>query len=211
MNRQTAEVLAGLLAFAVGAPLVYMFAAALADGQRRAEEAPLAAVLGSGEYARLAEGDSTGLHYLAPEDTRERRRAPDFQLRDERGQAWRLSDQRGKVVVINFWSKTCRPCLEEMPSLVSLGRQLEGREDVEFVTISTDQNWNEVAGVFRRTPPTFPILFDPDKAVTRDLFGTRLYPETWFIDPDGVIRLRVDGPRDWSQAVVLELIDQFRS
>jgi len=50
------------------------------------------------------------------------------------------------------------------------------------------------------------VLFDPDKAVVRGKFGTRLYPETWVIDPEGVIRVRIDGGRDWASPVALEMI-----
>ena len=95
-----------------------------------------------------------------------------------------------------------------MPELEELARIVAERDDVELVTISTDRSWDQVATV---VPPTSPltVLLDPDKAVVRDRFGTRLYPETWVIDPDGVIRLRVDGPREWSSAVALDAIETF--
>ena len=52
-------------------------------------------------------------------------------------------------------------------------------------------------------------LFDPERRVVTDLFGTTLYPETWLIDSQGVIRVRVDGARDWSRPVALEVIDMI--
>jgi hypothetical protein len=51
------------------------------------------------------------------------------------------------------------------------------------------------------------VLFDPDKSVVRGKFGTRLYPETWVIDPEGVIRVRIDGGRDWSAPIAIEMIE----
>jgi hypothetical protein len=54
------------------------------------------------------------------------------------------------------------------------------------------------------------VLIDPDAAVVNGKFGTRLYPETWFLDPDGVIRARVDGARDWTNAMVLDVIRMIR-
>ena len=209
-RRPSAEYIAGFLTLVAGAPMIYLLAVALADGQARADRAPLAWAVGSESLERLSEGEGEGLHYLAPESAQDRLRAPDFRLSDREGRPWRLSDHRGKVVVLNFWSITCGPCVEEMPSLVQLGRMIEGRGDVELVTISTDASWREVAPLFQRVgSPPFEVLFDPGKEVVQGKFGTKAYPETWFIDPDGIVRLRVDGPRDWSSPIVLDLIDRW--
>ena len=54
------------------------------------------------------------------------------------------------------------------------------------------------------------LLFDPARAVVRDRFGTRLFPETWIIDPDGVIRARFDRTLDWGSAVFLQYALSFR-
>jgi peroxiredoxin len=134
--------------------------------------------------------------------------APDFTLRDAQGRPWRLSDRRGKVVVMNFWTLTCQPCIEEMPSLLELARRTRGRTDVEVVSISTDEDPASVTTVI---PPNAPltVLFDPDKKIVRDKFGTRLYPETWIVDARGVIRLRVDGPREWNTAIAWDAIATF--
>jgi peroxiredoxin len=197
------EYLAGVVAVLIGAPLVYMFAAAIADGQLRVKEAPFHAIIGS-QYEAVKEGDSP-TNYVGND-----RRAPDFTVRDRAGREWRLSDHRGKVVVMNFWTKTCRPCLEEMPSLLELATRLHDRDDVELVAITTDPDWESIRTIF---PPQndLEILFDPESEVVRDTYGTRLFPETWFIDPDGIIRLRKDGPFDWSQPVVEELIAAISS
>jgi hypothetical protein len=48
-------------------------------------------------------------------------------------------------------------------------------------------------------------LVDPDGAVVREKYGTKLYPETWFIDPSGVIRARIDGPRNWHKLAPLSI------
>lgn len=198
-----AEILAGIAVLLLGAPLAFMFASALADGEARRHEAPLRAILGNAAYDALRRGDPSDQHYLGDD-----RLAPDFTLQDREGTPWRLSDHRGKVVVLNFWTVTCQPCVEEMPTLEELAQIVGEREDVELVTISTDRSWDQVATV---VPPTsrLRVLLDPDKAVVRDRFGTRLYPETWIIDREGVIRLRVDGPREWSSAIAVDAIESF--
>ena len=64
--------------------------------------------------------------------------APDFKLKDIKGHDVSLETYRGKVVVLNFWTKTCGPCMEEMPEIADLARILKPKEDVAVVTFSTD-------------------------------------------------------------------------
>ena len=196
---------AGLLALVLAIPLLVMLGTSIADGFVRSGQAPLRAVLGNARYEELTAGQGGVPHYLGYD-----RIAPDFELRDRNGETWRLSDHRGKVVVMNFWSITCGPCIEEMPS-VELLHEMAGRrwDDVEVVAVSTDAGWEAVQTVLP-TDPGLTHLFDPDRAVVDGEFGTRLYPETWIIDGDGVIRFRYDGARDWSTALVLDLIELFR-
>jgi peroxiredoxin len=142
------------------------------------------------------------------------RTAPDFALKDMNGREVKLSDYRGKVVLLNFWSKTCGFCLEEMPSLVELTEVLAPKTDVAVLTISIDDGPADIADTVKTVfhgPPPFPVLFDPDgEQVVRAKFGTHLFPETWLIDKRGVIRARFDGKRDWASDVVVELVDQLR-
>lgn len=141
------------------------------------------------------------------------KKAPSFTLKDTRGHDVSLDSYRGKVVVLNFWTKTCGPCMEEMPEIAELARILKPMDDVEVVTISTDETAQEAIGVLKtvlKGEPPFPVLMDPELTVVRDKFGTSLYPETWIIDKRGVIRARFDGAREWSNATVVEFINQIR-
>jgi peroxiredoxin len=197
------DVLAAALVLLIGGPLVFTFASAFVDGETRRHEAPLRALFGSEIYDHLMHGEAIPQHYLGND-----RLAPDFTLSDEDGHPWRLRDHRGHVVVMNFWTVTCGPCVEEMPSLVDLGRIAEERGDVELVTISVDHSFADVRTVVPRDAP-LTILLDADRHVTRDLFGTRLFPETWIIDPRGVVRARVDGGRDWASGIAQDAIRSF--
>lgn len=141
------------------------------------------------------------------------RKAPDFVLKDVKGENVSLASFRGKVVVLNFWTKTCGPCMEEMPEIADLARILEPMGDVAVVTISTDETGEEARSTLKavlKGEAPFPILMDPDLKVVREKFGTSLYPETWIIDKQGVIRARFDGAREWSSATVVQLIEQIR-
>jgi thiol-disulfide isomerase/thioredoxin len=110
--------------------------------------------------------------------------------------------------VLNFWTVTCQPCVEEMPTLLALAHVLRDRDDVELASISVDRDMATVRTVVPEES-NLEVLLDPDRSVTRRKFGTRLYPETWIIDPQGIVRLRVDGRRDWGSPVVLNVIDSY--
>jgi thiol-disulfide isomerase/thioredoxin len=150
---------------------------------------------------------------LRPDYLGAERRAPSFVLKDMRGESVALESLRGKVVVLNFWSKTCGPCLEEMPDLAELAKIVRDRPDVAILAVSTDEGPDDIKDtlqtVFHEAPP-FRILFDSDLKVVRDKYGTRLFPETWFIDKEGIIRARFDSARDWTNPLVVNFIDALR-
>ena len=110
---------------------------------------------------------------------------------------------------MNFWTVTCRPCIQEMPTIELLAEIVEPWGDVEVVAISTDRSWDEVATIIAPSSRITSLL-DADRAVVNGMFGTKLFPETWIIDADGVIRFRFDGALDWSDPVALDLIRAYR-
>jgi len=197
------EIAPAAITLAIGIPLFVLFVQAVATGERRRVEAPLRAVLGNGIFEALSRGQKTEQHYLGST-----RRAPDFTLRDRFGKAFQLSEQRGRLVVMNFWTITCQPCVEELPSLEMLARAAESRDDITVVTVSTDSGWDAVKKILSRDTK-LRILFDPERRVVTDKYGTRLFPETFIIDTNGIIRMRYDGARDWSDALTLQLLELF--
>ena len=198
-----AELIASLVAAGIGLPLVSTFAGAIIEGETRRHEAPLRAMLGDDAYETIAAGHSSDQGYFGDDRT-----APDFTLPGKDGKPWHLKDYRGKVVVINFWTLTCQPCIEEMPSLDELAGILQKEKDVELVAVSGDSSFDAVAKFFPKGSK-LKVLLDADRSVIRGKFGTRLYPETWIIDREGVIRARIDGARDWSSPIALDLIKSF--
>jgi len=151
--------------------------------------------------------------FLHPDYMAADRRAPDFNLRDLHGASVTLESLRGKVVVLNFWTKTCGPCLEEMPDLAELTKILRDRPDVQVVTVTPDDGPSDVQPTLQTVlhdPPPFEVLFDPDAQIIGDKYGTHLFPETWFIDKRGVIRARFDGSREWTNPLVVNFIDSLR-
>jgi peroxiredoxin len=164
-------------------------------------------------FVRAAQNDQrltscTALCSMSPNYAARDRTVPDFELPDLSGKMVRFSSFRGKTVFLNFWTKTCRPCLEEMPALAELGKILQKRSDMVLVTISTDEGAEDIRDTLKvvlNGEIPFMVLFDPESKVVAERFGTKLFPETWVIDPKGVIRARFDGARDWSDAAVIEV------
>lgn len=197
------ELIATLIVAAIAFPLIFVFTGAVIDARARAREAPFRAVLGNDRFEELMQGQGGAPHYLGASLL-----APDFTLPTQDGGQWTLSKHRGKVIVMNFWTVTCRPCIQEMPTLELLAEMTEGWDDVEVVAISTDRNWDEVETILPANSRITSML-DADREVVTGKFGTRLFPETWIIDADGVVRFRFDGALDWSDPLALDLIRAY--
>ena len=114
---------------------------------------------------------------------------------------------RGKVVVVNFWATWCGPCKEEMPSLERLQRTFAPSQ-VQVVAITTDQQEQAMRAFAKSLGLSFPILLDQSKDVSA-AFGVRGLPTTVIIGPDGRIRGRAVGPRQWDGEASIALLKSF--
>ncbi|MCP9446675.1 MAG: TlpA family protein disulfide reductase [Nitrospira sp.] len=131
--------------------------------------------------------------------------APDFYLQDLHGETIRLSQFRGKVVLLNFWATWCGPCRIEMPALEQLYQRF-GRKDFEILAISTDPQGPTVTRPFQREKGvTFPILHDPDMHVGLT-YGARTLPLSVMVDRRGMVRKKIFGARDWDSPEAHDLI-----
>jgi thiol-disulfide isomerase/thioredoxin len=156
----------------------------------------------------------TPLCAMRPDYAARNRLAPDFELPKLGGGTARLSSYRGKAVILNFWTKSCRPCLEEMPSIAGLAKAIAPHPELALLTVSTDDSLEDARDTLRAVlggDPPFVVMIDPDSKVVSGKFGTKLYPETWFIDEAGVIRARVDGGREWTAALTIDLLHSLNA
>ncbi len=111
-----------------------------------------------------------------------RREHADFTLAGLNGESWKLSEQRGKVVVLNFWATWCPPCRKEMPDLDTLYRQFKGQGLV--VLAISDEDAATVRPFVAQQKVTYPILLDPGRKVN-DLFQISGIPKTFVYDRNG--------------------------
>lgn len=120
------------------------------------------------------------------------RKAPALALKDLRGRIVRLSDYKGKVVLLNFWATWCPPCRAEVPDLVKWQREYEskGLQVLGVTYPPTDRA--EVRRFVRRFKINYPVLLGSKE--TKALFGeTETLPMTVLIDREGNARERVEG------------------
>ena len=107
------------------------------------------------------------------------------------GQTFNLGTRRGSWVVLNFFSTWCRPCVEEHPDLVRFAAEEAARPDgVELYSVIFNDDTAEVQRFFAEQGGDWPKLTDPDGRI-QVAFGVAKSPETWIIDPAGVVRARV--------------------
>lgn len=115
---------------------------------------------------------------------------------------------RGQWVLLNFWATWCAPCRDEMPSLEMLNRRLtRDGKPVQMIAVSVDEDWAEVNRFFGATAPTFTVLWDRDKKTALS-YGSRKFPETFLIDPEGRVAAKFTGPRDWYSQATVQYFDE---
>lgn len=125
---------------------------------------------------------------IAPAST-----APDFTLKSLAGPNLRLKEQRGKVVLVNFWATWCAPCREEMPQLNKLFDKYRA-SGFTLLGVNVDEDSRNTAGVASQLGVKFPVLLDSDKAVSK-LYALSAMPSTVLIDRDGRLRFSHSGYR----------------
>jgi len=111
--------------------------------------------------------------------------APDFTLTTVTGQTLKLSDLRGKPVVLNFWATWCPPCRAELPDLQAASQRLEGQ--VAIIGIDQAESPADVRSFAAGLDVTYPIPLDTNADASR-LYAVRSLPTTFFIDRSGIIR-----------------------
>jgi len=133
------------------------------------------------------------------------RPAPDFTVQDSERNV-ELRQLRGKVVVLNFWATWCPPCVEEMPSLTAMQQRLA--DHVVVLAVSTDTD----AAAYRRflREHNINLLTVRDAQQSSNLlYGTVKFPESYVIDPRGIVRRKFVGPVDWTGPEILEYLQQL--
>jgi peroxiredoxin len=124
--------------------------------------------------------------------------APDFTLKSLEGRNLRLAEQRGQVVLVNFWATWCGPCKQEMPHLNRLYDKYRSA-GFQLLSINVDEDPRQAGSSAAKFGLHFPVLLDADKSVSK-LYDLQSMPSTLLIDRDGRVRYLHRGYREGLEA-----------
>lgn len=130
--------------------------------------------------------------------------APDFKIATDTGLQMSRASFGGKVLVLNFWATWCPPCVEEIPSLNAMQKQLGG-EGVVVLAVSVDKNPQTYKTFLERAGVSFTTARDPEGNVSAS-YGTFKFPETYVIRRDGKVTQKIIGPADWTDPKMISYI-----
>lgn len=131
--------------------------------------------------------------------------APDFTITDSQ-RTVELSQLRGKPVLLNFWATWCPPCVEEMPSLVQLHKQMGDK--VTILAVSEDAD-DAAYKQFIRDHNVDLLTVRDTKDRINEVYGTFKYPETYVIDRNGKIVRKFIGATDWTSADIVDYLNKM--
>lgn len=136
----------------------------------------------------------------------EKRKAPEFRLKDIDGKIHTLSDYKGKVLVLNFWATWCPPCRFEMPSM-ERAHTLTAEDDIVFLGVNVGEDADTIFTFTADYPVTFPLLMDINSEIIEKYPVVGL-PTTYVIDPQGRMVYQAIGTRDWDN---INILNQLKS
>lgn len=131
--------------------------------------------------------------------------APDFTVQDTDRKV-SLHDYRGKIVILNFWSAHCAPCIAEMPSLVQLQKRMGDKITVVGVAVDTEND--EYHAFLRKHSIDFLTVLDSAKS-SYNLYGATGYPETTIIDRNGRVLRKFVFAVNWTSPEIVDYLQNL--
>jgi cytochrome c biogenesis protein CcmG, thiol:disulfide interchange protein DsbE len=132
------------------------------------------------------------------------RPAPDFTLNDG-SRSLELKNYRGKVVVLNFWATWCPPCIEEIPSLNQLQRQMP---NLVVLAVSVDEDAAAYHQFLAEHRVDFTTIRDGERRIN-PLYGTARFPESYVIDRNGKIQRKFISAQDWTSPEIVDYLSHL--
>lgn len=118
-----------------------------------------------------------------------------------------LNQFRGQVVVLNFWATWCPPCNQELPSIMDMQNRLRLR-GVAVLGVSIDVDGDAYHRFLKERNVNFVTVRDPEQKVA-NMYGTSMWPESYIIDRQGVLRRKIVGPINWDSPEIMQLLSKL--
>jgi peroxiredoxin len=132
---------------------------------------------------------------------------PDFSLKDLDGNTVKLSDYKGKIVILNFWAVWCKYCTLEMPDLNELNKELENGNEAVILAVDVQESADKVKNYLSSNNINLKVLMDQDGSVTQK-YGVSGFPTTFIINKDGTLYTYIPGATD--KKTLTEILNKIK-
>jgi cytochrome c biogenesis protein CcmG/thiol:disulfide interchange protein DsbE len=130
--------------------------------------------------------------------------APDFSITADNGRTITASNFGGKLLLLNFWATWCPPCIEELPSLDQFQRRF-ANSGIVVLGVSVDKDEKAYRRFLSRVNVSFLTARDPENKISAD-YGTFKYPESYLINRDGKVVMKVINATNWVDEKMLSFV-----
>jgi len=130
--------------------------------------------------------------------------APDFSITADNGRTVSASNFGGKLLVLNFWATWCPPCINEIPSLDQF-QKLFASSGVVVLGVSVDKDEQVYKRFLSRAKVSFMTARDPGNKINAE-YGTFKFPETYLINSEGKVVMKVINETDWTDPKMLDYV-----
>jgi peroxiredoxin len=134
-------------------------------------------------------------------------KAPDFTITSDSGKTITVHEFGGKLLLLNFWATWCPPCVEEIPGLNQLARQL-GPRGLVILGVSVDKDESLYRNFLTRSPLAYQTARDPEEKINLT-YGTIQYPESYLIDRNGKVIEKFISSQPWASPQMIEHVNSL--
>jgi thiol-disulfide isomerase/thioredoxin len=122
------------------------------------------------------------------------------------GKALKLSDLKGKVVMLNFWATWCPPCREEIPSMMKLNTLMNGKP-FQMLAVSIDEGGKPAIEAFFKSSRFLLPTYIDESGASAKAYGITGVPESFIIDKQGVLVKKIVGGAAWDSAEAVSFLE----
>lgn len=132
----------------------------------------------------------------------------EFYFAGEDGVTRNLARYRGKVVFLNVWASWCAPCIAEMPSIASLYSELKDDDDIEFLLVSVDEDFEDAKAFTESRDLDLPIYHYRGK--DPEIFDSAVVPTTYVVTPSGKLAMKKQGMAKYDSPEFVEFLETLK-